>query len=151
MSYWDQTALEQLIGKQTVLACFDDNNVGAPDPGSLQAVQTLSDRDVDAALATEFEGLTFPLEDPPNLVVHASLLFGRAYTYERRPEYVKRYGTSAMDAARAYLEQLISGRKYLTDALGITETPADVGGAVVDNANRIFVDSPDGTSNAGDY
>jgi len=151
VAYWEQSALEQLLGKSTVLACLDDGNKGYPDPGVLSFLQAQSDAKIDGALATEYAGLTFPVPNPPQLVVHASLMWARYLTYQRRPEYVKLYGKQAHDDAKAAINQLVEAREYLTDMLDGVVKPANVGGASVDGANRIYVDSPDGTKNSGDY
>lgn len=153
MAYWNQTQLEQLIGKATVLACFDDANGGIPDPGSLALVQEISDAKIDGALATEFPNGKFPIDSPPALVVHASLMYGRYLAYQRRPEYVKLYGEKPFEDAKSEIDRMVNAREYLTDALGssIAIKPDNVGGVFIDRGNRIIVDSADGTSNAGDY
>lgn len=151
--YWNQQDLENLIGKAIVLGCYDDDNVGYPSAQAISEVGTLSDSEVDGALATEYPA-QYPLQAPPRLVTMASLYFGRWLSYARRPEYAKTQGRSpdkAEEVARAFLARLLNAREYLTDALGIKMTPANVGGVAVDGANRIYVDSPNGDSNAGDY
>jgi hypothetical protein len=105
---------------------------------------------VDGALAREYSA-TFPLQAPPRLVIRASLLWGKVYAYERRPEYVKLYGKTAREDAQRTLENLVAARQYLTDALGISETPANVGGVITNNGPRIWIDGSDGTYNAGDF
>lgn len=150
MSYWDQSQLEQFIGKATVLACFDDNNVGYADPGAIAIVQMLSDAKVDGALATEYE-TSYPIQAPPALVVKCSLFWAKYFAYQRRPEYVKVYGKEPFDTAKSETDQLVNAREYLTDALGIQQKPSNVGGVFIDNGPRIYVDSADGTRNSGDY
>jgi hypothetical protein len=153
VAYWNQTQLEQLIGQATVLACFDDFNKGAADPGSIALVQELSDAKIDGALATEYPDGKFPIDAPPALVVHASLMYGRYLAYQRRPEYVKMYGEQPFLDAKSEIDRMVNAREYLTDALGssIAIKPDNVGGVFVDNGPRIIVDNPDGSRNSGDY
>ena len=152
MAYWSQQDLEGLLGVEEVRAIFDDDNDGVADPAPLSLVQRMSDTAVDAALATEFPA-TYPLTNPPDVVVRASLLFGKAYAYARRPEYVKQYGSKPLEEAKANLEQIVTAREYMTSALGtqIAQQPANVGGVAIDNANRLYVDAADGTQNSGDF
>jgi hypothetical protein len=86
----------------------------------------------------------------PELIRHASLLWGRALAYERSPEYTKRYGAAPRKAAQEYLQRLVGAKRYLTDLLG-GQLPSNVGGVAVDNAQRLYCDSADGTPNSGDY
>lgn len=85
----------------------------------------------------------------PQLVRMASLMWGRCLSYERNPDYQRRYGESARKAAEAYTKKLVEAKRFFADILGNIK-PSNVGGAFVDNANRIYVDSPGGVQNSGD-
>lgn len=86
----------------------------------------------------------------PELIRHASLLFGKALAYQRSPEYTKRYGSKPMDEAEAYCQRLTQAESYLTDLIG-TPQPSNVGGLVYAHGPRMTVDSASGRSNTGDF
>lgn len=213
MSYWSQADMEGLIGQQTVLNLYQDGGAGVVNQTYLAETQSLSDAEIDGAIATEYPGVPLPVvqvfptwaasanytlksqvipsvpngyafrcvgapgvsggAEPtwptlygvtvndgsvqwlcssltPQLIRHASLLWGRALSYERHPDYVRRYGDGPRKAAEAYLNRLIGATRYFTDLLS-GALPANIGGAAVDGAHRLYVTSPDGRSNAGDF
>lgn len=86
----------------------------------------------------------------PDMVRAASLAWGRALTYERHPEYVRQHGTRPREEAIRITAQLKMAKGYIPDWLG-QAPPANVGGVSVDNGARLYVDSPGGIVNAGDY
>lgn len=86
----------------------------------------------------------------PELIKRASLMFGRAYSYERHPDYVRRYGDGPRKAAEANLERLLEAKEYIEDALGST-TPTNVGGIVYAHGSRMTVDLRNGMPTTGDF
>jgi hypothetical protein len=86
----------------------------------------------------------------PELIRHASLLFGKALAYQRSPEYTKRYGSKPMEEAEAYCQRLTQAESYLTDLIG-TPQPSNVGGIVYAHGPRMTVDRCDGTGSCGDF
>lgn len=154
MAYWSQQDLERLCTATAVLACCDDNNTGAPDQDVLALLQELSDAMVDGRLAAQNPGVKFPLSDPPPLVRRASLLQGKALMYDRRPEYVRTYGTKPQEAADKFLDDLVEKPLYLEQAPPdvVQAEPATVtGGVAIDRSQRMYIPDADGRRNSGDY
>lgn len=150
MPYWSQDDLEGIMGVATVLACFDDTNTGVVSATALLRVQKSSDAKIEGRLATEFGASNFPLSSPPEQVIHASLLFGVALSYRRRPEYVKLYGTKPMDEAEAALSDLVQAREFMTEVLGIASQGANAGGLLYSHGPRMTVDR-NGHGTTGDF
>ena len=61
MPYWYQQDMEGLVGKQAVQNILSDGNKGYVDAATLAEFQTLSDGEVDSALATEYPTLGLPI------------------------------------------------------------------------------------------
>jgi len=154
MAYWSQQDLERLCGAATVLACCDDDNTGAPDQGVIAELQEFSDATVDGRMAAQNPTAKFPLTTPPPLVRKASLLLAKAMMYDRRPEYVRIYGTGPQAAADKFLDDMMEKPLYLEQANPdvIPPQPATVtGGVAVDGSVRMYIPNADGSTNAGDY
>src|ERR1700722_15317500 len=191
MSYFAQTDLEGIIGKDALLACFDDDGNGFINQTYFAECQSLSDADVDGGLARVYPG-PFPVfqvipawtaytsydvgqmviptipsgyafrcvgmagvssgaqpawptqygltisdgtvtwlcvSTTPELIRHASLLYGKAHAYDRSAEYPRRYGSSPRQEAEAYMQRLVQAEEYLSDFIGSPQ-PANVGGHV---------------------
>lgn len=86
----------------------------------------------------------------PDMIRAASLAWGKAYTYDRHPEYVRSYGTKPREEAESLTTGLKQARGYIPDWLG-QPPPANVGGVAIDNGPRLYIDDSFGNSNAGDY
>ena len=147
--YITQADLEGFIGPTVVAAIFDDDNSGAVSQTALTEILTLACFRVDAKIARVYSG-PFPLTTVPQMVKHAALLFAKALSYERSTEYVRQYGDAPMKAAKEFIEEVCEARAYLTDNAG-QPVPLNVGGIVTNSGPRVLVDSPDGTSNGGDF
>ena len=85
----------------------------------------------------------------PQMILMASLLWGKCLSYERHPEYLKVYGSGPRKDARAYLDRLVAARAYLTDALNLGN-PGNVGGVVYSLGPRMILDV-NGQTNSGDF
>ncbi len=211
MSYFSQSDLEGIIGKDAMLACFDDDGNGFINQTYFAECQSLSDADVDGGLARVYPGPfpvfqvipawtastsysvgqmviptaptgyafrcvglagesgavqpTWPAQygvtvadgavtwlcvsTVPELIRHASLLYGRAHAYERSPEYTRRYGSRPREQAEAYMQRLVQAEEYLSDYIGSPQ-PANVGGYVYAQGPRMTVDQC-GQTTTGDF
>lgn len=158
MGIWLQEQdISNAVGYPTLLACTDDDNTGAVNQTALAAIIDRGEQETLSWLIPEFGPapinaivLAQLVADP--LLKYAALDYVVAFLYDRRPEYVRanRQDDSAMrlKAAKERMERILDARQRPVTA---PTPPANVGGVVVDNANRIYVDSPDGSSNSGDY
>jgi hypothetical protein len=85
------------------------------------------------------------------MVRAASLRFGRAYAFERHPDYVRRYGKRPREEADAFLQRILSATRYFADIMGGIK-PANVGAAVYNPDPTLYMRDPStGQDNAGDY
>jgi hypothetical protein len=99
----------------------------------------------------------FPAGEPSEFLASAQLDLAHAMSYERRPEVAKEYGrtkaldlrkqaTVTMDNLRADVQRIPAG-----DNPPDATTPRTSGGIITFSGSRILIDSPDGTSNGGDF
>jgi hypothetical protein len=79
-----------------------------------------------------------------------ALLWARALSYERHPEYVRIYGDGPRKEAQAFGEDLALAKQLLSELEGL-EGPVNVGGALYADGPRMLTDSADGTKNGGDF
>jgi phage gp36-like protein len=153
--YIAQTDLESALSPQTVLALFDDTNTGVVSSVALAAVLTRACANVDSFLARTFTG-PFPIQGtPPALVVEAAIEFAKAFAFERHPDYVRTFGqnynaASQYERALALMERVADALQQLPDWAANIK-PKNVGAIVYSAGPRMIVDSPDGTSNGGDF
>lgn len=153
MAYLTQTDLEIAIGAQAVATLFD-NGSGAVDTAALDLVFSRAGAWVDAYLATVYRG-PWPIPSPtPVMVKEAALTMAIGLSYDRRPEFVRQvFG----EARRDYRKEAKDALKMFAEGnLTIVEnSPAKsdtiTGGIVYASGPRLIVDSPDGTSNTGDF
>lgn len=85
----------------------------------------------------------------PELIRHASLLYGKSYAYGRSPEYTRRYGSKPMADAEAYMQRLVQAQEYLSDYIG-APVPANAGGYTYANGPVMTVDC-NGQTTTGDF
>ena len=153
-----QADLEGATSKATVIACFDDANLGA---GSLddQAICSIIDRaeqETLSWLAGEYgpppiPATTLAMLAQDSFLKNAALEFAVIFMLEKHPEYVRSDGKvlgERMKRAVARMERIVQARQQPPT---VAQRPANVGGVAVDNGNRIYVDNADGTRNSGDY
>ena len=93
--------------------------------------------------------------DIPGLLADAELNYATGIAFDRHPEYVRTFGES--ERRKAAFDQADMTMKAVRGAmLSITDVPslekaANVGGVVIDGGVRVFLPSPDGTTNSGDF
>lgn len=153
-----QTDLSQAISEQGMVVVFDDIGAGQPDPTLVQALITRAEQLTQSWLIDAF--------GPPPLSATVLAQIGAdpflkscaiecalVLMLDRRPEYF-RASTPDIQARwkrwEGLMQRVLDARQRATT---VATPPANVGGAVVDNANRLYVDSPGGPAggNAGDY
>lgn len=150
------TDLSQHAGEQALVAAFDDSGTGSADPVLVNAVISRAENEVLSWLVDEFgpppiaAGTMAQLAADPFLK-GAALEYAICWMYDRRPEYFrssKEDIAARVSRADLRMERVLNARQR---APTVSTPPANVGGVSVDNANRIYVDSGDGTQNSGDY
>lgn len=152
MAYVTQADLESRIGTATARICWDDGGTGFPLAVALSGGITQACAKVDAKLARLRVSPLPVIQVPvPAMIKEAALLFLVAYTYQRRPEYARRYGGGPMEVAEKFLEDLADAKDYLVDLLS-QKKPTVVGGVVNDpDAARLCVTDLVGNVNSGDF
>lgn len=148
--------LENATSFASVIACFDDNNVGTALPAAVSQIIDRAEQEVLSWLVDEFGPPPFAASTLTQLagdhfLKYCALEYAVALMVDRRPEYFlsNRDDIKArMARADARMERVLQSRQRPPT---VTKPPANVGGVSVDNAARIMVDSPDGTYNGGDY
>lgn len=159
MGIWlNQIDIENALTPSVVLALFDDGNTGSVNGTAIAACIDTGEQEVLSWLIDEYgpaplsAAVQAQLAADPALK-YAALDYVKAVCFDRHPEYPQ----GATDAkerkwryerADARMERYLSGKQRPPT---VATPPANVGGAYVDNGNRIYVDSSDGTSNSGDY
>jgi hypothetical protein len=153
MSVWISSAdVEAFLSPAVLREIYDDTNLGPGvfDPATSAAVLL----DIDAA-----EGQTASyllpeyaigvIEATDRLVRILALEFFRSYAFERHPELV-RSGQAAEMRKRAdtFALRVQAATQRLPDT---TAKPANVGGVVVSNGPRAFLDTSDGRYIGGDF
>lgn len=151
MAYITQTDLENALGTNAVRALFDDNGDSTADAAPVAAAIAFADAKVDGFLRTEYTG-PFPLQTTPDLVKFAAIDWGIFYAVRRRAEVAKAIG---LEPPSVHQERALEQMKRFVDAVEKLDptvgTPGNIGGLVIDGAARLVTDSPDGTSNSGDF
>jgi phage gp36-like protein len=153
--YHQQADLENAMGVQFVVGCFDDNGDGVADAAPVAACIARSEGLVDAYLCTE---IVLPLAVPSDrLVVEACIEYSTSFAMDRRPEYARRFGDdggsmrdSHYTRARKILLDVKAAQIELPDNEAL-EPAGNTGAIVYDNSSRMMIDSASGTSNAGDF
>lgn len=153
MAYVALSDIEDTVGVAATLTCFDDDNDGVADAGFVEAVITRACAWVDSYMSRAYPG-TYPLATTPAEVKEAALFHAIARMYDRKPEYVRTTGDGARVNYREMGDALL--RNLVAGVQAITETsPAQgygpAGGIVATTGPRLMIDSPDGTSNGGDF
>lgn len=150
-AYFGQANLENFLGTATVLALFDDNNTGVVNTTALNDIAAQASARLDGKLARVYSG-PFPIAQTPlpENIVHAALLYGKYFAYQRRPEYVKQYGDRPLKEANEFAQELCEATELMADYLG-QPLPQNVG-TIVNNAGpRLIIDGTDGSYSGGDF
>lgn len=151
-----QADLEAATSKATVFACFNDDNAGSINDAALIKVLNRAEQQVLSWLVGEYGPGPFSSDRLADLgadtfLQSAALEYAIAYMFDRAPDYVRQSGQDVEKRLKSCKEQM----QRILDARQRPPTvktkPANIGGAVVDNAARIYVDNADGTRNSGDY
>lgn len=149
MSYITQGDLEALITPEAVLAIFNDQNTGAVNTSALTKLLNLASAQVDSYIARNYRG-PFPIKPVPQTIKHATLLWARAFAYERHREYARVYQDGPRKEAHMACERLATANWLLPDH-SAQPKPANVGGIVVDDTRRLMIPGPNGEDNQGDF
>lgn len=157
-----QSDLENALNVATVLALFDDGtppNAGSVNQVALTATIVRGEQEMASWLVGQF-GLPLPADLATDMFFKSSAIeFCVGYSIERHPEYAKAagFGTaeSYFERATARAERIAAARQQ---ANTLQETPANVGGVVMNGAPRMYVPSVTTvggittiTENSGDY
>lgn len=155
MSYVTATDLRAALSPSTYLAIFDDDNDGTANADVVALVLQRAHAEVISHLPRAFRGAPgdIPADLRP-LLQSAELDFAMAFSFERHPEYVRSFGEgqrlSFYKRGRDTMERVATGAQWPTSDT-TTLAPRTVGGIVYDHGPRVLTDSPDGTSNGGDF
>lgn len=148
--------LQNAFSTAAITAIFDDQNTGTPNAQSVNMLIDEAEQEVmswlvdelgppplSAALMTQLAADTF--------LKYAALDYARALVVDKHPEYFR----SKPEDVKARFKRADDRMERILDARQRPPTvptkPANVGGVSVDNANRIYIDSPGGGLNSGDY
>ena len=141
------------IGLQTLQACVNDANIGGNeiDVPTFNRLANLACTRVDGFLRRVYPG-PFPInQNPiPANIQTASLMWLKAFVYERHAEYVRQYGAGPRKEAMEFCEDLTDSKEWLTDLVGMPP-PGNAGGIVTNCDPRVMVDGPQGQRNSGDF
>jgi|HubBroStandDraft_6_1064221.scaffolds.fasta_scaffold1650273_1 hypothetical protein len=160
MAIWlTQGDLEGAMTIATVAAIFDDSNSGNLNQAAIALCIKRAEAQIQSWLVAELGPAPFSdtvlqqLSDDP-LLYDAALLQAIIYAYDRDPAYVRANGKERIDRNKTLvdmMERILDARQRPPT---VATPPANVGGVVVDNAARLYVDSPGsppGNRNSGDY
>jgi hypothetical protein len=154
MAYITQAEFMFAISPAMVLAIFDDNSDGVIDAATVDSYIGRGSSMADAWIAPVYTG-PFPITQTPvpAMIRELTLLYTLAYTYERHPEYSRIADRGVADMLKRADEM---GERLQSAVLRISDyaaqpKPANVGGIVRDDAQRVIVTSANGTSNRGDF
>lgn len=154
--YITQEDLEAQLSPTTVMRLFDDENTGTANASAINRVLSRACSWVDSFLARVYRGpFPVPQRPVPQVIIDCALEFAIAFSFERHPEYVATYGESyradsRFERACAMAERLCNGLQEIPDWV-LQPKAGNIGGIVMDNAQRVILDSPDGTRNNGDF
>lgn len=156
MPYITQADLEGALSPATVLALFNDGDLGVVSTTSLLSVLVRASTEVDSYLARVYKG-PFPVTQVPvpAIIKNCTIEFAIAFSFERHPEYVQTYGeqyrgTTRYKRACEMAERLATGLQETPDWV-LSPKGQNVGGIIYANGPRTIIDSPNGTSNGGDF
>jgi len=151
-----QSDLQNASSIETVKAVFDDNNTGQLNTAAIAAVIERGEQEVLSWLVDEYGPAPFDTETLTELgadpfLKTCPLEYAVAHMFDRHPEYVRSGASDRRDRfkrADDRMKRVLQSRQRPTT---VQRPPANVGGVAIDGASRLYVDSPDGTKNSGDY
>lgn len=166
--YCTASDLVSALGKAPFMAIFDDDNTGDETAlkTSVQVLMVLQFAHAETAswlpdiykavpVETAVDGTT-PSAAISQLLRTAELGYAVAFSYRRHPEYARTYGAGPDGSL---FKECIDRMQRIVDAVQRVPkndnppeaTPETLVAVTVDPGYRIMVNSPDGTSNAGDF
>lgn len=158
MAIWlNLTDLENATSVQTVLACCDDGNVGAPDPAVLDSIIDRAEQEILSYLVGEYgPGPISPAVmtqlQADNFLKYCALDYAVAFMYDRHPEAVPTDRGNDIQArkksAAEKMQRVMDARQR---APSVATPPANVGGIANPVVARIYVNGPGYRRNHGDY
>lgn len=157
MALWlTRGTLENRMTIATVAAIFDDSNSENLNTNAINEVIESAEAQVLSWLVAElgpapFSDTVIGQLKRDALLRDAAVQYAIIYSYDRDQAYVRANGKERIDRMKQVndlMERILDARQRPPT---VVTPPANVGGVVVDNANRLYVDSADGTSNAGDF
>ena len=148
----------------TYLALFDDDNIGS-ESGTYATVDASAGvksvlNGAHALMVSWLGDVYTKIPDGtdsavPGLLWETEMLYAISSSYDRSPEYVRRYGET--DKAKGYsaradkiMEGVVESLRRIVDCPPETK-PINAGGIIYSSGNRVFCDNADGTSNSGDF
>lgn len=146
--------VEAVINKATLLACFDDGN-GNFESSAL--VSIIGEAEVEVlSYLDDYGPPPFSTQQLATLSADfflrsCALEYVKVLVFDRHPEYVRANGKEQVRRREAFEAKMKRVKDARQRPPQVAATPANVGGAVVDNGPRIYADNADGTPNSGDY
>jgi hypothetical protein len=150
--------LQAAITPTVVLALFDDQSTGTPDPVAMAEVLDQAEAEVLSYLVGHYPTNPLPpslINDP--LLKRSALDFAIVFAYERHPEYTRTVGESSrvetrFQRATARMQRIQSAMQQPAQ----TNSPVQVrnptgGGPGLTAEPSITLNRPDGTSGMGDF
>lgn len=131
-TYIDAGELETALTPQTYIELFaDDPTTNTINTSAVAQVIDEAEGLVDSYILGFY---TFPLDPATDrLIKHAALLFAKALSYMRRPEYVRTYGevakVSQYQTAHSMMMRVQAAKQRLPDVAQVTP-PKNLGGIV---------------------
>ncbi len=150
MAYIARFDLEVLLSRATVLALYDDGT-GAVDERALSEILELASARLDGTIARNYRGALPVAQRPvPPLIRMGALLWARAMSYERHPEYVRLFGDAPREEAEDFGEKLAEAKVFLLGLEG-GAGPVNVGGLTLAEGPRMLTSGVGGENNGGDF
>jgi hypothetical protein len=135
--YFTQTDLENALGKNIVLAVYDDDHDGVVDTAAMTSCRAYGTSECNSFVRGLHPDVIPMAEvDVPDEMRFAALDFGIAYTMRRRPDLVRAMGeeswTAFRDSAISTMKRYVQAVQRMPPAMG---TPTNVGAVVAKTAD----------------
>lgn len=145
--------LQRAVSANTVTACCDDDGDGIAD----SAVITDLIGRANAMVNSWLYGVGLPVDNTTTdiLLKEAELQYAIYFMFERHPEYVRVKDpidrANRLKTVQSLCERIKSGQQVPVETVKASGTPRPYKGVTIDSGHRMLVDSPDGSSNQGDF
>lgn len=130
MPYCSQADVENAMGKNVILAIYDDDMDGVVDTVPMEACLAFGTSECDSFLRGHYD-IVFPISPVPDEVKFAAVDFCVAYSARRRPDITRAMSemswTEFMKSANDRMKRYVEAMKRLPPSTG---TPTNVGGVV---------------------